>query len=314
MTTGWGGPWTAAALAVALVGTSRGAAQQVPDTAFAPPVGAAAFARGEGPRVALDEAHVNFHTLEGRYRTFGRLLAADGFRVRASRAVLDSDALRDLDLLVVANALHPRNEAEWSLPTPSAFTPAEIEAVRTWVEGGGSLLLIADHMPFPGAAAELASAFGFELLNGFAIEGGDPGSPIVFRRGDGSLGDHPVTRGVRGAGAVDSVASFTGEAFRIPSGATSLLTLRPGAFSLQPRQAWEFDESTPRTDVGGWSQGAVARVGAGRVAVFGEAAMFSAQLAGPQATPFGMNAPVAAQNPRFLLSLVRWLTGGDEGS
>jgi hypothetical protein len=49
--------------------------------------------------------------------------------------------------------------------------------------------------------------------------------------------------------------------------------------------------------------------GRGRVAVFGEAAMFSAQLAGPERRPMGMNAPEAPQNPRFLLNLVRWLAG-----
>lgn len=41
--------------------------------------------------------------------------------------------------------------------------------------------------------------------------------------------------------------------------------------------------------------------------------MFSAQLAGPQEVPMGMNAPVASQNPRFLVSLVRWLAGAGRG-
>jgi len=51
------------------------------------------------------------------------------------------------------------------------------------------------------------------------------------------------------------------------------------------------------------------RVGKGRVAVFGEAAMFSAQLAGPNKAPMGMNAPIAAQNPQFLLNVMHWLSG-----
>ena len=48
--------------------------------------------------------------------------------------------------------------------------------------------------------------------------------------------------------------------------------------------------------------------GKGRVAVFGEAAMFSAQLAGPERRPVGMNKPEAPQNPQFLLNLIHWLT------
>jgi hypothetical protein len=48
--------------------------------------------------------------------------------------------------------------------------------------------------------------------------------------------------------------------------------------------------------------------GEGRVAVFGEAAMFTAQIAGEQQRRFGMNSDVAGQNLPFLLNVMRWLT------
>jgi len=50
-------------------------------------------------------------------------------------------------------------------------------------------------------------------------------------------------------------------------------------------------------------------VGRGRVAVFGEAAMFTAQVSGPERRPMGMNTPTAAQNPQFLLNVMHWLAG-----
>jgi hypothetical protein len=74
-------------------------------------------------------------------------------------------------------------------------------------------------------------------------------------------------------------------------------------------RAWTWDQSTPRVPVGGWSQGAVMRAGEGRVAVFGEAAMFTAQLRGPDRVPMGMNAPYAAGNHKFLLNVSHWLSG-----
>jgi hypothetical protein len=40
--------------------------------------------------------------------------------------------------------------------------------------------------------------------------------------------------------------------------------------------------------------------------VFGEAAMFSAQVQGGK-TQMGMNAPDAKQNPQFLLNVIHWL-------
>jgi hypothetical protein len=289
------------------------AAQQVADTTFRPEVGPPRWAHGEGPHVVLDEAHHNYHTLEGRYVTFGRLLRDDGFVVTAGREPFGPEGLDGTDVLVVANALAAENEAEddWRLPSPSAFTTEEIAAVRSWVERGGALLLIADHMPFPGAAHELAAAFGFELLNSFALSGevGYPGPPIVFRSSDGSLPGSPPTRGQGPEDVVDSVASFTGEAFRAPAGAVRVLVLPPGTRALLPDTSWAFHDDTPQVDVSGWSQGAVLQVGRGRVAVFGEAAMFSAQLAGPDRKPMGMNAPVASQNARLLLNLMRWLAG-----
>jgi len=73
--------------------------------------------------------------------------------------------------------------------------------------------------------------------------------------------------------------------------------------------AGKITDETSRTPVKGWYQGAVMRFGKGRVAVFGEAAMFSAQVAGPTRRPMGMNAPIAARNPQFLLNVMHWLSG-----
>ena len=302
-------------MAAVVAAPSPAPAQQVADSAFLPLLGPPAYAAGRGPRVALDEAHHNFHTLDGRYLVFGRVLGDDGFQVSSFRQAFTAESLSGVDVLVVANALAAENALTlgWRLPTPSAFTPGEIGAVEAWVRGGGALLLVADHMPFPGAARELAAVFGFQLRNGFAMMEDTLAvrEPLVFRRSDGSLADHPVTRGGP-AERIDSVATFTGEAFRIPSGAISLLTLPRGTVSLDPDTAWIFHDDTPAGDVAGWSQGAVAEWGRGRVAVFGEAAMFSAQLQTQEdgsVIPMGMNAPVAAQNPAFLLHLMRWLAG-----
>jgi hypothetical protein len=51
------------------------------------------------------------------------------------------------------------------------------------------------------------------------------------------------------------------------------------------------------------------QVEAGRAAFFGEAAMFSAQVAGPDRIPIGMNGPQAEQNYQFVLNLMHWLSG-----
>src|SRR5690606_4325626 len=136
------------------------------------------------------------------------------------------------------------------------------------------------------------------------------GTPTIFRTADSSLRPHEVLRGRGADDAVTSVRTFTGQAFQAPAHAEALFVLPEGFISLMPRIAWQFAPDTPRIAVDGWLQGAVMRVGKGRAAFFGEAGMFSAQLAGADARPMGMNAPGAEQNHRFVLNLMRWLTTG----
>ncbi|RDZ26458.1 DUF4350 domain-containing protein [Lysobacter silvisoli] len=310
---------TTALAALVLLAGLPAAAQQVADRDYRPDIAEPAYPAGQGPVLCLDEGHHNFHTLDGRYWTFGELLRRDGYRVQPLRARFDAAALKPCSILVIANAQpSDRPWNEYPSPTPSAFADAEVRAVKRWVERGGRLWLIADHMPLAGAAAPLARAFGIEFTDGFAMPGfdADPqrraalfAEPTVFRRSDGTLAEHAVTRGANAGEAIEQVRSFTGQAFRLPPRAEAVLTLPPGYVSLQPAQAWQFHADTPRLDVGGWSQGAVLRLGKGRAAFFGEAAMFSAQRQGARGGPMGMNAPGAERNYQLALNIAHWLSG-----
>ena len=271
-------------------------AQQLPDTAFLPPVGKPAFPSGKGPVVLIDEAHYNFHTATGRYLPFAELLRRDGYVANASAAKLTAESLNAGKVLVISNALNQKNQKDWAPPHPSAFTAEEIAAVRKWVEGGGSLLLIADHMPFAGAAGEMGRAFRIRFLSGYAVVPKTAGT-LVFRKSDGTLEDHVITQGI------EQVATFTGSSFQIDGEAQPLLVFGPHVVSMMGR-----NDPKP-VPVTGHLQGAVLPFGKGRMAVFGEAAMFSAQLAGPDRQPMGMNSPEARQNPQFLLNVMHWLTG-----
>ena len=130
--------------------------QQIADTSFNPVIAKPEYAYGNGPTVAVDEGHNNFHTVDGRYLPFARLLNADGYVVTGYKGEFTESQLRKVRILVIANALNKINIQNWYVPTPSAFSVGEIETVRKWVENGGSLFLIADHMPFGGAASDLA--------------------------------------------------------------------------------------------------------------------------------------------------------------
>lgn len=284
-------------------------AQQVADTLFNPNVGAPAFKGGAGPTVLIDEGHYNFHTMDGRYLPFARLLQRDGYVVKPRGGKFTRTDLDHARILVVSNALAKENEDDWNLPTPSAFDSAEIATVRNWVDGGGSLLLIADHMPFPGAAGLLAAEFGILMGNGFALDAGTLDGRICFIRSAGTLAEHPITQGRNPSERIDSVTAFTGQAFRLEGAGEGLMTFGHDVVLLMPEVAWQFSKLTPSMSASRMLQGAVVRFGKGRVAVFGEAAMFSAQVAGPNRIPAGMNDPRAPQNGQFLLNVVHWLSG-----
>lgn len=258
-------------------------AQQVADTAFRPPIERPAHPIGRGPVVLIDEAHSNFHTASGRYLPFAALLERDGYVVKASTARFIPEVLRDARVLVMANATQ-------------LLTAEEVDATRRWVSEGGSLFLIADHPPFLAPAADLGKALGIQFFDGSALEPNNRNGRIVFRQSDKTLMGHPITQNI------DQVATFTGSAFRLELPGVPLLVFADDAF------LWKSDTDQARTPLKGHLQGAVLEFGKGKVAVFGEAAMFSAQLSGPEKNPMGMNAPIAKQNSQFLLNVMHWLT------
>jgi hypothetical protein len=117
------------------------------------------------------------------------------------------------------------------------------------------------------------------------------------------LSDDPIV------GGVTQVRAFTGSSFRADGAARPLMRLDTTYELLMPEVAWQFDANTPRLPGDGRLQGAALEIGRGRVAVFAEAAMFTAQVAGAQQTPTGLRAPGAEQNKQFVLNVVRWLAG-----
>ncbi|KAF0140010.1 MAG: hypothetical protein FD122_2771 [Stygiobacter sp.] len=282
-------------------------AQQVGDSTFNPQLPHPFYKAGSGPTISIDEGHNNFHTQSGRYKPFADILTMDGYNVKPYSKKFSLKELDGTKILVISNALNERNTEDWTLPTPSAFTDDEIAQIVKWVTDGGNLFLISDHMPFPGAGNNLALKFGFKMNNGFAGDTTHLGAPDLFTKKDKTLNINFITEGRNESESVDSIYSFTGQAFQIPDNATPVLTLNSNFVSLMPDTAWNFKNNTPRISVAGWSQGAVCKFGKGRISVWGEAAMFSAQISNNKKV--GMNAPYAKNNWRLLLNIIHWLDG-----
>ena len=281
-------------------------AQQVADPNFDAKVAHPAYPKN-GPRVLFDEAHNNFHTAGGRYKPFADLITNDGYQVTPNKEKFSATTLKAFEILVISNALGAErmNMPEASNP---AFTAEECDAVRDWVKGGGHLLLIADHAPMGSANQIMADRFGVNMSKMFTIdtenydkESSNPGF-IVYTRESGRLVDHPITRGRSEAERVHKIIAFTGQSLKGPPDSIAFMKLSDSAVDALP------GVNKDPVSAAGRAQGIAMSFGKGRVVVLGEAAMLSAQLGGPNKTPFGMNRP-DLDNKQIALNIMHWLSG-----
>ncbi len=354
-----------------------------------------------GTTIYVDAAHNNFHTYDGRFTPFADLVRNDGFQVAAFNEEFTAENLAEVKILVISNPVNATNhpETNWVSPILSAFTDDEIDALVGWVENGGSLLLIADHYPFPGAVESLAARFGFLLDNGYNFDpeyyneleaqftelpiikdvmagNADPSDEAVLERimmqagglfiqlgaevntlsfwnssdpmaeagsqtGDGSIIYHELM--ANGAYSypgetTPNVVTFTGHSFDwTPTAGVELeplFVMGEGTYTVMTEAQDAYfgpdvnasntntlvsllnsgkvpDFIVPVVDSNEKLQAAIARVGNGKVAFFGEAGMFTAQIAADGVTKMGLNNPQAEHNWKYILNLMRYLDGFD---
>lgn len=318
----------------------RSSAQQVEDTGFDARVAKPAYA-DKNPKVLFDEAHFNFHTTTGRYKPFASLITNDGYRVTANKEKFSASVLKGYDILIIVNALGAERQNSPGADAP-AFTDAECDAVRDFVQAGGSLLLIADHAPFGAAAETLAARFNVEMSKGFTIDqtnydqtGGNQNiSFLLFSRENKLLIDHPITQGRNASERLARVVTFTGQTLKGPEGSVPFLKLSDQAMERErpnrsgttgtatPSQSKVTLSPAPQSSAAVGSAKATARAqgialtfGKGRVIVLGEAALLSAQLVkgpaaqmmGSEEVKIGMNR--AGNDDRQLaLNIMHWLS------
>ena len=253
------------------------ALQQVGDPSFDTQVSHPAFTRRH-PRILFDAAHQNVHRIDATYKAFADLVRNDGCVIEARDQRFDRQSVAGYDIVVIAGALGA-----------PAFTADEVRALTSWVERGGSLLLLTDHDPVASANAGLTRAFGVESLRTVVVDSEHRlknfyPTNILATRENGLLREHPLTKGVA------SVGVFGGQSFRVPKNARIIIGVGPKA--------------------AGDAQMAAETFGRGRVVITGDIGMLSAQLMTENGVtaPWGMNV-AGLENRQFVLNIVRWLAG-----
>ena len=266
------------------------------------------------PIVIFDEAHRNFHTSTGRYKPFAELLTNDGYSIIPNREKFHSRLLAGGHILVIANAQGANDRGD-----EPAFTEDECDAVRDWVNTGGSLLLITDIYPTGSAAGNLAQRFGVEMSCGYTEDPANhvsnrPGT-LLFAREKGLITQHPITDGRSEQERINNVITYTGQSLKGPEGSVSILRLADTAVDIVPELVeTESPDGPPQKTIrygdpvsaAGRAQGLAFKYGKGRVVVLGEAGVISAQR--QRDGVFGMN-DTRADNRQFTLNIMHWLSG-----
>jgi uncharacterized protein DUF4350 len=296
-------------IVVALLAAARVAgAAQLTDSTYVPHVTRPAYTDPR-PIVLLDAGHANPFPADGRAHPFVQLLEADGYRVMPSPQPFSEPLLSRARVLVVVNALnHIGDRVYTSLP---AFSQDEARVLLNWIEAGGAMLFVAEPTPFANAAAGLAKNFGITFGERAVTDSAhreprtvNAGS-LLFSRDNGLLGDHAITRGRDATETVRQVATWTGVAVTGPPGASSLLTLGPGARELG-------DDGAARA---GDAQAIAFTRGHGRIVVMGDAALLTAQLVtGEEAGAHGATLALGINRTdlddgQFVLNVMHWLSG-----
>ena len=281
---------------------------QLADAAFDSRVRDPRFPR-RNVTLLFDDAHENFHRSDGRYAPFVTLMKNDGLAVRSNTSVFTEESLSGHDVLVIVNA-------EGAEPASSAFTEAEVNAVSSWVQDGGGLLLVADHSPFGIAANALSERLGVRMLDGHLkdAQNSDPDLPgpffLLFTRENGLLGVHEILAGRREEERIERIVTFGGQALLPSIPVQTLLALSASAEIVKDRDKPESGEPIPPGAV----QAVAFELGRGRVVILGEAAALTAQVitgdaakaAGKEELRIGMSRG-DLDNKQFALNIVRWL-------
>ena len=284
--------------------TATSFAQQESDSSFDVSVNQPYFSK-KTPRALFDEGHQNYHTSSARYLPFCNLIRNDGCVVIPIKDKFSQAVLAGYQLLVIANAMNRFDS--------SAFTREECKVIREWVDAGGALLLITDHMPMSKMSQFMAEAFSVEFTYGTLLDSlnRDPeikeNSHLVYSKENGLLIKNAITDGV------NKVVSFTGQGIRRVGNTIEILKASPGSYYerielVDPKfteQGFTTKiKTTGISSAAGFSQAIAFQSGEGRVIVTGEAAMLTAQVSGNQ--KFGMNYP-GVDNKQLVLNMVRWL-------
>ncbi len=270
----------------------------ISDSGFKPTVKAPTFSNTH-PVICFDQGHQNYKPDDGRYIPVFGLLESDGYKISIIKTSIDSQALQSCEIFYIS-AVMPNERGK------SAFNSEEIEIIKNWVRGGGSLLLMTDHPnDFAQAPESLANAFG---VHGSLQTVEDPvhtiaslqdPTVIVFSKNEMNKRS-AIVNGRDNGEHLQTVVAFTGQSLHGPSDSDNILFLSDKAVQSLP------GKDQPKTSAKGWSMMLAVRFGKGRAIVTGDGTFFSSKIEDKSNEKYGINRG-GTDNIQLALNTFHWL-------
>ena len=278
------------------------------DPAFDPAIERPRWPSGQGPAILLDGAHHNFFVTDDFMLPFEGLMRADGFRISTGLSAWTPEILSGFDIVVVITALPFDYTEKTEVTDEFTFSQQEIQALRDWVDAGGSALIFSEHVPFDQAIGPLLKAFGVEASVGTTIDPINTHSSgrmgwIVYSETNGLLNnEHPTVRGSQAEERIRQLVTFRGSAL-VGADYENILRLSEHAQNVA--------DPTGVGPVGrGDSQAMAGHVGKGKLVALGDANGFTAmsiEMDGEDPFPCGMTLEDCDWK-QFVLNVMHWLS------
>lgn len=263
-----------------------------PDLLYQPQINPV-FEPGSKPVILFDQAHYNRHLVldkenkPGSYHAFSKLAEALGCELRILMNQVNESRLKQANLLVIACPFSENNEP---------YTTGEIDTIKSWVEQGGSLLLITDHIPFSNSAVSLAKAFAIQFTIGTVVDHAQ-GDKTVFEPGRIIYSTEKYSEETALLINTSNIITYTGQGVKkMNEEYRMILRFSPTAY-FEDREGNAYDAK-------GFSQLITIQFGKGKVAVTGEAAFLTAQIKGDEL--IGLNNR-DYDNEKLCKNLLVWL-------
>ena len=284
--------------------------QMLNDSSFDASITHPKYKKQSGPKILIDAGHHNFIVEMGLIKPFIDLSYNDGYQTNIDSGLFTADYLAKYQMLLITPAMPFKLGSKKEVTTEFTFTNQELDALKKWVNNGGSLIILSEHAPIDKSMTPLLNTFGIQSSIGAVYDSINCDTSVkvsyfqtilTFNSRNLLLNNsHPLVKGRNKQELVNNIETYTGCAL---SGSNYTNIFKLG--STAAIKKWNGISPSG----GGDSQCLAGSFGKGKIVALGDCNGFTAMyvnsggrklLAGMQVNEYDWK--------QFVLNTLHWLS------